>query len=92
MDERCDGKVDCEDVSDEQACKVFIAFPGYYKLLTPPPVGNDSKLMINVSLNIDDIITVDENNGFFKTKITMERKWINSRLTYLNLKRNPLKN
>ena len=42
---------------------------------------------MNVSLIIDDIITIDENDGFFKTKITMERRWLNTQLTYQNLKR-----
>ena len=66
----------------------FIAFPGYNKHLVPPPVGNESKLIVNVSLNIDNIITIDESGGYFKTKITLIRRWINSQLTYINLKRN----
>ena len=67
-------------------------FPGYNKLIVPPPLGNDSKLNINISINLDKIITIDENGGHFKTKITMLRKWINPQLSYLNLKRNIEKN
>ena len=55
-------------------------------------MGSDSTLVMNVSLTIDDIITIDENDGYFKTKITMERRWVNTQLTYQNLKRDVAKN
>ena len=87
LEERCNGKMDCNDSSDEKDCTAIRIFPGYNKHLVPPPLGNDDSLLMNISINVDQIITVDENGGHFKTKITMIRRWINPQLSYLNLKR-----
>ena len=84
--------MDCEDLSDEDDCRVVKIFPGYNKLLAPPPMDNDSKLKINISLNLDKIIAVDENGGHFKTKITVRRRWLDPQLSFLNLKRDIEKN
>ena len=90
--ERCDGKADCQDWSDEEGCKAFVTFAGYKKFLVPPPIGNETTLVMNISINIDEIITIDENNGFFEIKMTVVRNWFNTQLTYQNLKRNSAKN
>ena len=92
LDERCDGKTDCEDRSDEEDCKAFVTFNGYNKLFAPPPTENETTLSIQTSIDIDEIIDIDENEGFFTAKFTIIRKWRNSQLTYQNLKRNPIKN
>ena len=92
LEQRCDGRTDCQDESDEQECKAFVTYDGYKKFLAPPPVRNEKKLLLNVSINIDKIIEINDNDGFFMTKWTMNRKWLNPQLTYQNLKRSPVKN
>ena len=49
-------------------------------------------MVMNITINIDKIIDINENEGYFTVKWTMIRKWRNSQLTYQNLKRNPNKN
>ena len=92
LEERCDGSADCKDSSDEKDCKAFTSYSGYNKFLVPPPLGKDSTFFLNTSINIDEIIAINENDGYFKTKMTLKRDWINSQLTYQNLKRDAARN
>ena len=45
-----------------------------------------------MSINIDKIITINENDGYFKTKLRIVRSWSNPQLTFLDLKSNRVKN
>ena len=44
MEERCDGKPDCQNGSDEEECDVIITFAGYNKFLVPQPSETKTSL------------------------------------------------
>ena len=64
-----------------------MSIPGYDKYFVPSPLGNDSTLIVNVSINIDNIISINENDGIFKSTITMVRSWFDQKLIFQNLQR-----
>ena len=92
MDSRCNGKAECLDGSDETDCTKIKTFAGYNKFLVPPPKHGEDTLDFKMAVIIDDIITIDETNGYFKVKITLIRNWFNPLLQYKNLKRTAIDN
>ena len=87
MSLRCDGKKDCEDGTDEAQCQAFIKYPEYNKFLVPSPLGHDDKLIVNMSLIIQEILGINENEGYILTKVEYKRTWYDSQLKYQNIKR-----
>ena len=86
MSLRCDGSTDCQDGTDEADCNIFVTSLGYNKHLVPP-TENGGKLKINLSIEIVEIIEINEMKNFFRVKFNLGRTWYDKRLTYHNLKK-----
>ena len=54
----------------------------------PAPVNEDGILVVNMSLFIREISTIDEINGLIVTKVDFVKKWEDRRLKFKNLHQN----
>ena len=86
LTQRCDRIYDCEDLSDEQNC-TFVKPPDYDKDVSPPQIlpGIEELTDINISVNILDIIRINEVESNFQVKFELETTWNDTRLTFISL-------
>ena len=92
MDHRCDRIVDCPDNSDEKGCRITKIDKTTYIQEYPPITADDErspiKIPINISVDILNILDIDEVAGIFKVSFELHSTWFDPRLTYVNLKNN----
>ena len=86
IEKRCDSVKDCELGSDELDCINVWRPPGYNKFLIPVTDNGRSRVRVNVSVDIEDILDIDELKEKFVMKFTFKRDWFDNRLVFLNLK------
>ena len=65
--------------------RLFSVPQGYNKFLVPPAIGGKSKLEVNMSVTVVNILQIDVVGGFFRTRFVLERQWLDSQLSYRNL-------
>ena len=92
-DFRCDNKQDCKDVSDEKQCQIVsLDEEKYLKDKTPPPLEKGKRLPVNLSMNIFNILGIQEVQNMISLKFDLRAAWFDARLNFYNLKTNPQMN
>ena len=92
-DFRCDNKQDCKDVSDEKQCQIVsLDEKKYLKDKPPPPLEKGKRLPVSLSMNIFNILGIQEVQNMISLKFDLRAAWFDSRLNFYNLKTNPQMN
>ena len=96
MRERCDKIIDCpNDSSDEENCGMIVFDTTYKKGFAPIQKTEDKNLIktkISVSVELLNILRIDEVDSIFSCQIDLHLSWLDQRLLYNNLKTNASQN
>ena len=79
IEKRCDNVVNCRDESDEVGCKSLALKQSYNKFAAPITD-------VSVNISLEDIVSIREFDDEINLKISVTLKWIETRVTYQNLK------
>ena len=82
MDKRCNGKCECPDCSDEDQCKVLDNLVNYNPRVLISPTGGKAQVILSAAGELQDL---DESVGTLVMNLETSIKWIDFRLTFLNL-------
>ena len=84
---RCDKQQDCKDLSDEKKCQIVALDEERYLMDDPPPsIVQGENIEVILSMNIQNILDIQEVQQRLALKFDLEEKWLDSRLQFYNLK------
>ena len=83
---RCNGKVDCEDKSDELECRLVEESKTYKKHLPPSPLVNATKVGVEISIEVINMGGIDEIESSVEFQFILHLKWFEGRMNFLNLR------
>ncbi|KAF2367948.1 Low-density lipoprotein (LDL) receptor class A repeat [Trinorchestia longiramus] len=83
--DRCNLRTDCADASDEAQCQKILRTSDYFAAL-PPPGVNGEPLKVNITINIRSFSEIDIRNMMIKVDLEVTTSWLDSRLTFKNLR------
>ena len=88
MEKRCNGRLDCEDKSDESDCSIANILSTYSKGITPAPLPGETKARVMLSVHLEAILKLDELSEIMHVKYVLVTKWSDTGLDFINLKKN----
>ena len=95
LDSVCDGKIDCNDKSDEVGCQ-SIKFDGAYLKNLPPAQlvakTNDKKVEVGINLTVLSILQLHEIDSNMKLQLELKVWWNDPRLEFSHLKKGKHRN
>ena len=91
MEQRCDGRAQCWDTSDEFNCRfVEIKEDTYLKSIAPKSPGSDEEnrepLKVDLKLIVTKILKITEVESKISMKLQLTLSWIDERLMFVNLR------
>ena len=95
MDSVCDGKMDCNDKSDEIDCQSIKFDAAYMKNLPPAPLltkKQNEKLQVDINVMILSILQLHEIDSNMKLQLELKVWWNDPRLEFSHLKKGKHRN
>lgn len=83
---RCDGDNNCNDASDELNCEKIMVPESYLNDAPPPPIDNDMLAYIFLSIEVIEVLDLNEVDAAMGLKFRITLRWKDSRVDFRNLK------
>jgi hypothetical protein len=88
MQERCDSKADCSDLTDEKGCRLYELDDDYLKDKLPPTLLGLSKVQVSLDITIAAIQNIDVVAGRLHLQLELGMNWKDPRVLFRDLKLN----